>query len=142
MPMPFRPRWVYNDGSAVDYLMSLPQRPWGHGSKPFGGSDVSGAGVPESFEIRRDYRLHLTLRFPESEWSDVERLVRHLQRSGSATFYPDQDVGGTSHTVYGDEPGMDEEIRPRRGEDIGTLELDIVVRRTTEAIFTDEYAAG
>ncbi len=140
--LPYRPRWVYNDGAAVDYSMSLPQKPWGHGSKGVGGSDTSAAGVPESFEIRREHRLHLVLRFPETEWPDVERLVRHLQRSGTATFYPDQDVGSTSHTVYGDAPAIGEEIRPRRTDEIGTLELDVTVRRTTDALFTDVHAAG
>lgn len=139
MALPFRPRWVYNDGSAVDLLMSLPQRPWTFGSNGLGGSDVAASGVPASFEIRRDYFLHLTLRFTEAEWDDVERLVRHLQRSGSATFYPDRDVGGTSHTVYGHLPAMGEEIRPRRSEEPSTLELDVSVRRTTQVVFTDAF---
>lgn len=134
-----RPRWVYNDGSAVDYTMSIDQRPWDPESQAEGGSDVTATGVPASYEIRRDYRLNLTLRFPESEWSNVERLVRHFQRSGSATFYPDQSVGGTSHTVYGDRPAMGEAIRPRRGDEPSTMELDIAIRRTTSAIFTDEF---
>ena len=138
----FRPRWVYNDGSAVDYTMSLPQRPWGHGSQALGGSMVSAAGTPESYEIRRDYLMDLVLRFPESEWTNVERLVRHLQRSGSATWYPDQGDAGTSHTVYGVSPAMGEPIRPSRTDDIGTLELAITIRRTTSTIFTDEFSAG
>lgn len=139
MAMPRRPRWIYNDGSAVDYSMSVPQRPWDFGSRGIGGSDVAASGVPASYEVRREYLLHLTLRFPVAEWSNVERLVRHLQRSGSATFYPDLDVPGTSHTVYGDSPRLDEEIRPRRSDEPGSLELDITVRRTTSAIFTDVY---
>lgn len=134
-----RPRWVYNDGSAVDYTMALSQRAWDFESNAEGGSDVTATGVPASYEIRRDYRLHLTLRFPESEWASVERLVRHFQRSGSATMYPDEAVGGTSHTVYGDSPAMGEPIRPRRTEEPSTLELNITVRRTTSVIFTDGY---
>jgi len=135
-----RPRWQYNDGSSVDFQMSLPQRPWDFGFRPIGGSDVSGAGVPESFEIRQEHLLHLTLRFTEAEWSSVRRLVHHLQGSGTADLSPDRDDGsGATHTVYGDSPAMGEEVRPTRGEDPGTLELEITVRRTTESVFTDEY---
>lgn len=142
MDMPLQPRWVYNDGAAVDYSMEVAQRPWDFGERAVGGSDTAGSGVPASFEIRRDYFLHLTLRFRESELADVTRLVRHLQRSGSATFYPDQDVGATSHTVYGHAPKMGEEIRPRRSDEPSILELDITVRRTTQVEFTDEYFAA
>ncbi len=133
MASPFQPRWVYDDGSAVDYSMSIPQRPWDFGSRGIGGSDSSAAGVPAAFQIRRDYLMHLRLRFPEGEWDDVERLVRHLQRAGSATFYPDQDRALPSHTVYGVTPALGEEIRPRRSDEISTMELDITIRRTTSS---------
>lgn len=137
--MPLRPRFVYTDSvGAVDLTLSLPQRPWGYGSMGVGGSDVAGSGVPVSFQIRRDHFLHLTLRFTEAEWDDVERLVRHLQRAGSATFYPDT-TAGDNHTVYGHMPAMGEEIRPRRTEEASTLELDVTVRRTTQTVFTDEF---
>lgn len=136
-----RPRWVYDDNAVVDYTMALPQGEWDFESRGTGGHDVSAGGVPVAYEIRRDHVLHLTLRFPEQEWPDVERLVRHLQRDGSATFYPDQADEGTSHTVYGESPKMGEEIRPRRGQEPSTLELDIAVRRTTSAVFEDAYYA-
>lgn len=136
----FRPRWQYNDGSAVDFQMSLPQLPWDFGSIPIGGSDVSGAGVPESFEIRKENLLHLTLRFTEAEWPSVERLVHHLQGSGTADLSPDRDDGaGATHTVYGSSPAMGEEVRPNRSEEPGILELPVTVRRTTDAVFTDQY---
>lgn len=139
MSLSKRPRFVYDDGAAVDYTMSLPARPWTIVERGEGGSDVSGAGVPASFEVRRDYLTKLTLRFPEGEIDDVTRLVRHFQRSGTATYYPDVDVGGTSHAVYGDSPKMGEPIEPRRSDEPGTLELDVVVRRTTASAFTDPY---
>lgn len=135
--MPLRPRWVYDDGTAVDFVMSLPQRPFTPFSRGLGGSDSSGAGVPAAFEIRRDQLLAMTLRFPEWEWPDVERLLRHLQRAGIGTLYLDVD-GAASHTIYGESPSLEEEIRPRRS-DAGTLEIDIVVRRTTDSVFTDRY---
>lgn len=141
MALPLRPRFVYTDSvGAVDLTLTLPQRPWDFGSMGVGGSDIAGSGIPASFQIRRDYFLHLTLRFDESEWDDVERLVRHLQRAGSATMYPDT-TAGTSHTVYGHSPAMGEEVRPRRTEEASTLELDVTVRRTTQAILADKYFA-
>lgn len=134
-----RPRWVYDDGVAVDFTMELPQRAWDFESRGEGGQDVSAAGIPVAYEIRRDQVLHLSLRFREEEWPDVERLVRHLQRDGSATFYPDQADAGTSHAVYGEAPAIGEEIRPRRGSEPSTLELDMSVRRTTSVVFEDGY---
>ncbi len=137
---PLRPRWVYNDGAAVDYSMLIAQREWSYGSKGEGGGDVSAAGVPSAFVIRRDYLLHHGLRFHAYEWPSVERLVRHLQEGGTATFYPDRSFAGTSHTVYGVEPKVGEEMRPTRdGQDPEVLELALTIRRTTSAIFTDEY---
>ena len=135
-----RPRFVYNDGSAVDFTMALSQRPWDYGSQGVGGSDTSAAGVPASFEIRRDHFLHISLRFAVAEWGDVERLLRHFQAGGSATFYPDQLDGAITATVYGHSPAMGEEIRPRRsGENQAVLELNITLRRTTDKLFEDAY---
>ena len=134
-----RPRWVYNDGGAVDYTMSLSQRAWDFGKRQVGGSDLSAAGVPAAFVIRQENLLFITVRFPVGEWANVERLVRHGQGGGTFTWYPDQS-SGTNHTVYLDEPAMGEIIRPRRDpNDQRTLELDITLRRTTDTLFTDDY---
>ncbi len=134
-----RPRWVYTDGGgAVDFTMALPQRPWNYGKLQVGGSDVSAAGVPAAFTIRQENLLYITIRFPVSEWANVERLVRWGQAAGTFTWYPDQ--SGTNHTVYIDSPAMGEVIRPRRDpQDQRTLELDITLRRTTDTLFTDDY---
>ena len=135
-----RPRWVYNDGSAVDYTMSLPQRSWDFGKRQFGGSDISGAGVPAAFVIRQDNLLYITLRFPVGEWDDVERLVRHGQTGATLNFRPDQADAATQHIVYIDEPAMGDVIRPRRDpRDQRTFELDLTLRRTTDVLFTDDY---
>jgi len=143
MALPLRPRFVYTGAvsGAQDVTLSLPQRPWDYASRGVGGSDVSGSGVPAAFEVRRDYFLHLTLRFTEAEWESVERLVRHFQRAGSATFYPDASALDTI-VVYGDSPAMGEEIRPRRSDEPSTLEIDITVRRTTSTIIADQYFAA
>ena len=135
-----RPRWVYNDGGAVDFTMALPQRTWDFGKRQVGGSDVSAAGVPAAFTIRQENLLFIRIRFPISEWDDVERFVRHGQGGGTLTFYPN--ATGTNHTVYIDEPRMGETIRPRRdSSDQRTFELDLTLRRTTDSLFTDDYEA-
>lgn len=139
MTLPKRPRFVFNDGTAADFTLSKPQRPWRPGSRGVGGSDVSGAGAPEAFEVRRDERLRLRLRFTESEWANVRRMIVHGQNAGTITFYPDADVGGTSHTVYLDEPALGEEFSPEPTETHGLYEISVVLRRTTEVTFTDEY---
>lgn len=138
--LPKRLRVVYNDGSAVDKTFDIPQRPWDPSEVGVGGSDVAGSGIPAAYEIRRDYLLTLNLRFRESERADVMRFLRHLQRGGSATVYPDQAVAGTSHAVYGHAPKLDEEVRPTRdASDPSILELPVTVRRTTQAEFTDAF---
>lgn len=139
MSLPNRSRFVYNDGAGVDFFMLLPARQWLPASKGHGESDTSASGIPAHFEVRRDARLHLPLRFFESEWPSVRRLVEHGQRSGSATWYPDMDVSGTSFTVYVDEPAMGDEIIPRPSEHAGVLELDIVLRRTTSGQMEPVY---
>ncbi len=134
-----RARWVYTDStSGVDFTMALPQRTWDFGKRRVGGSDVSAAGVPAAFVIREENLLFITIRFPVSEWDNVERLVRHGQGGGTLTFYPD--ATGTNHLVYIDEPAIDEVMRPRRdANDQRTFELDLTLRRTTDALFTDDY---
>ena len=135
-----RPRWVYNDGSAVDYTMSLPQRAWNFGKRQFGGSDLSASGVPSAFWIRQDNLLFITIRFPVAEWDDVERLVRHGQLGGTLNFRPDQADAGTQHQVYIDEPKINDVIRPQRdAENQRTFELELTLRRTTDSLFTDDY---
>jgi hypothetical protein len=131
MSLSLRPRWVYTDAlGAVDYHARLPQRPWDPGTDTLGGSDVSAAGVPAAFLIRRDPLWHVTLRFPEGEWPNVERLIAHGQGAGSITFYPDR-LSGLSHTVYLLSPAMGERVRPRRSDEPSTQEIDLVLRRTT-----------
>ena len=135
-----RARWVYNDGGAVDFTMSLPQRTWDFGKRQVGGSDLSAAGVPAAFVIRQENLLFITIRFPVSEWDTVGRFGRHGQGGGTLTFYPD--ASGTNHAVYIDEPAMGEIIRPRRDpRDQRTFELDLTLRRTTDTLFTDDYEA-
>lgn len=138
MALQLRPRWVYDDGEPVTLELRLPQRPWLPGTGTVGGSDVSAAGVPSAFLIRRDHTWSLTLRFFESEWPSIERLVAHLQGGSSATWYPDAGQDET-RTVYGVTPAMGDPVTPRRGDDPGTLELDLVIRRTTTAVVRDRF---
>lgn len=134
-----RPRWFYTDSTGpVDFHMGLPQRAWTVGTKGEGGSDVSGAGVPAAFQVRRDSLWHLTLRFREREWGNVERLVAHLQRAGSVLFFPDR-LRSESHTIYGVSPAMGEEVTPRPGDEPSTKELDITVRPTTAVVVRRRY---
>ncbi len=141
--LPRRPRWVYTDAAgAVDYSMSEPQLPWTPGSLSMGGSDISGAGIPAAFVIRQEDLLHMTLRFPTGEIADVFRLVRFLQEGvATAVLRLDQDVPAVTDTVWGHSPGLEEEIRPRKGDLLEMWELDITVRRSTAGIFEDDYSA-
>lgn len=134
-----RPRWVYTDAtSAVDYHALIPQRPWVVGTVGVGGSDVAAGGAKAAFQIRRDSLWHLTLRFREREWGNVERLIAHLQGDGSVTFYPDR-LRSESHTIYGVSPEMGEEVTPRPSDEPSVQEIDITVRPTTAAVVRRRY---
>lgn len=132
MGLSFVPSVVYN---AITVPFSIPMRLWDPESKGHGGEGVSGAGIPESFEIRRDELVRLKLRFTESEWAAVRTWLiwAHRNRSTAFTFYfqrsPDLPVGGVS--CYLETPKLTDSIKPTRGETKGTFEIDVTLRSTT-----------
>jgi hypothetical protein len=130
--MKWIPRVVYTrSGSAPTTLdFTLPQRLWTPLSIAVGGSEVSAAGVPESFVIRRDQLLDLRLAFREGEWPAVHAWLAWMQdTAGFCVFYPDRAVG-TSRTCYLETPKVGEEIRPERGDYPGIYELAVRLRST------------
>lgn len=128
----FVPKIVYN--TSTNLLFTLPLRLWDPISVGVGGQNVSTAGIPESFELRRDEKAKVTIRFTEAEWPNVRTFMLFQQRNpGTAfTFFfqttPALPAGGFS--VYLDKPAMGEDIAPKRGDAKGTFELDLVLRST------------
>jgi hypothetical protein len=125
--MKWIPKVAYGTATLV---FSLPQRLWTPVSTAVGGSDVSAAGVPESFVIRRDQSLDLRLVFREAEWPAVHAWLAWMQdTAGSCRFHPDRDAAGY-RTCYLESPKVGEEIRPERGDHPGIYEIGVRLRAT------------
>lgn len=127
MALPFRPS-IARDGEAV-WNATYPLRPWDLRSGGVGGSSVSVAGIPESYELRRDRIASVTLRLLEAE---VDALLLELEEirasSESFEFSFDQDDAGTAYLVYLHAPVWPDEIRAERDDgflDVFTVTLEI-----------------
>jgi hypothetical protein len=126
MPLPHRSRFV---GTGLDVTIALPVRPWRPSSPTIGGREISAAGVPASYIVRRDNVLLMRLRFEEQDWPDVLSVLEYGQSDRVLTWYPDAGEA-TSHEVYLEHPAAGEDILPERqteGAD-WVLELDIALR--------------
>lgn len=126
-------RWIpkveYGNGPAT-LTLSLPQRLWTPVSTTVGGTDVSAAGVPESFVIRRDQALDVRLVFREAEWPAVHAWLAWMQdTAGTCRFYPDQHAS-QYRGCYLESPRVGEEIRPERGDHPGIYEIGLRLRAT------------
>ena len=110
--------------------LSLPCRPWVPVSRGIGGSEVSAAGVPAAYEIRRDRIQRVTLRVLEDEWEQVEAWLEWAQRTALPFRWRfDQDNAATEYDVYLDAPAMGDPIEPQRSADFGSvLEITIDLR--------------
>ncbi|HEX2093314.1 MAG TPA: hypothetical protein VHG28_12980, partial [Longimicrobiaceae bacterium] len=99
-------------------------------STAVGGTDVSAAGVPESFIIRRDQSLDVRLVFREREWPALHAWLAWMQdTAGTCRFHPDH-AAAEYRTCYLETPRVGEEIRPERGEHPGIYEIGVRLRTT------------
>lgn len=138
-----RPRFTFTDSAgAVDFTLDLPQQPWNPQPRDVGSFDVSDGGVPVSYVTRTDHLLELRLVHRESEWPSIHRLYLHLQRGGTAEFYPDgPNDPGTSRTVTGAEMPMGRKFAPQRIS--GDVYLStMVVRKEAGTLWDDAYFGG
>jgi len=135
MSLPFAPKIVYPHGGGTTLTLDTPMGYWEPESKGIGGSDLSAAGIPEAFQIRRDELLHVRLRFTESEWSDVRDFIVWAQTNAQTfDFYPDQG-SGTNYECYLHAPELREGFRPSRMSDPAFYELTIVLRKADGTVF-------
>lgn len=124
------PRVLYGPDYTRTLELSLPQRLWTPLSVAVGGSDVSAAGIPESFVIRRDQVLEVRLLFREGEWPAVHDWIAWMQdNAGFCRFFPDRDAA-YFRACYLDSPRVGDEVRPDRGEYPGTYEIGLRLRTT------------
>jgi hypothetical protein len=137
-----RPRFTFTDGAgAVDFTLAHPSKPWVPGTVGVGDSDVSAAGVPAHFEVRRDATLQVSLRFPEAQWPVVRRMVVHGQRSGTIRYYP-RSGEGDFFDVYLLSPAMGEQASPSPGASFGTWEFQVTFRHIVGTVIEPNYFGG
>ncbi|HSH46187.1 MAG TPA: hypothetical protein VK966_10040 [Longimicrobiales bacterium] len=119
-------RYVYTDDASagVDWTTSLPCPPWVPGSHGIGGREMSASRVVSSYELRRDQTIRDTIRFTESEWATVRKMLEHGQRGTEIAVYLDSD-SATHRDCLLVAPVYGEAIRPRRSDFPGHYEIDV-----------------
>jgi hypothetical protein len=115
--LPARPRLAVFE---VILDLSLPARPHTTPSQGEGGFDVSAAGVPESYEIRRDDLLRVRLRLTAHEWVQYRELVARWQAAmGTVGMWRnDQTRPDTERSVYLVHPAMGEPVEAELLDDV------------------------
>lgn len=121
---------------ATTYTLTQPQKLWTVHSKSHGGGDVSDAGVPEAFIIRRDQLVDVEIRFLESEWAIIDTIIAFGQTGQSFTFWFDKDDNATDYVVYLDSPSIgDGDVSPTRDSYVGVYTLRMTLRTTDASRF-------
>lgn len=120
-------RVVYD---ATELLFTWQTPPWDIADEAEGGSDVAASGIPEAYEIRRDYILTLRLPFFESEYAAVEAWIHWAQTSGQTfTFGFDQaDAEETDREVYLHAPLITDGFRPTRDQFVDLFWIEVSLR--------------
>lgn len=122
-----RSRFEY--GTAQAFECTVTTRPWAPADNTVGGSRISAAGIPAAYVVRRDGLLDLTLRFWESEWTDLLNLVAWGQAANTLTWFPEATDLGTSWDVYLDSPAPGSRFGPSRDGDFPrVMELTVTLR--------------
>lgn len=125
------PRFVYTDDAsqAVDFTLSVACRQWTSPGKSLGGREETKSGATASWEDREDSRLRLPIRFLESEWPAVLKMLRHGSRGTIVTVH----LGAASRTSRLLAPSVFDEagVEPQKGEFPGELELETLWRDTS-----------
>lgn len=135
MSLPWIPRLKY--GPQIINL-SLPQKPWNLSPVGVGGYRVSAAGVPNSYQLRRDQRAEVEIRVTDDELSDVFAWIAYAQSPPFVVqFQFDQGVPSTSYNVYLDSPAMGEDVMITREDTINVVSLTI--RTTSGTPFSVKY---
>jgi hypothetical protein len=118
-------RFLYGGSELVT---TLPARAWVPGEEAVGTRRITATGVGAGEIIRTDTRLHMTLRFYESEWPDVVALIEYGLTSDLVEWFPEADDPGTSFQVYLDSPEPSEDWGPTRTDFERVMEIELVWR--------------
>src|SRR5690606_9555193 len=129
-----------DDDPGVTIDFSLPMRPWDYPSYDIGGHDETAAGVPVVFLVRRDRRAVLRLRIQESEEASVRAWLEWARGGSNRSFTIrfDQDIAA-DYTCYLVRPAPTDPIVFTWVEDTRIKEIEIEIRQTSGAAFTEVY---
>jgi hypothetical protein len=129
--IPWRSRFIAGLSGVDTWTAALPLRPWDRNVPTVGGDKISAAGVPASYIVRKDHNLIIAVRFFESEWPALERVIDWGQRAEIIEWVPDFfNTPGTSFETYLDGPKAGTPIRPTRStEYVRAHELSIELRK-------------
>lgn len=134
MPLPNRPRVAYG---ATTFNFSLPMMLWTPRPETFGKARIATSGSTETFVRNRFQLVRAPIRFTEAELSDVYAWIAwcHANGMGPFTWRFDQDVAGTEHTMYLQEPMPEGTWEPVRDDgDKSVWTLDPLLRRSTDSL--------
>lgn len=134
MPTVLAPRFVYGPGPTT---LDLEQRlaSWGPVRATEGERNVSAAGIPTSYRIRKDNVARVTIVFSDAEWPAVDTFLDWATGPNRPfTFYFDQTDGTTAYTVWLDSPEEGQRVVPRQAPTGEHWELELEIRRTTPGV--------
>src|SRR5689334_1590098 len=128
MPFPKAPKIVYNAG-VTTLTLTQSATGWNTDKELIGGQSVSGAGIPETYIVRKQPIQKVTLKFTEAELAAVVAWLDFVIEAGSLgsfDFYPDQTVVGTFYTCYLLKPTANGRYEVKRdATNMKYLQLDI-----------------
>lgn len=141
MSRPWESKILYGAYLATELLLTWPTPPWDIADEGIGGSDTSAAGIPEAYEVRRDYIMSLRLPFWESQYAAVEAWLRWAQKSGqSFEFWFDRANATTAFDVYLHAPLLDAGFRPERDPALSLFWLPVSLRTADALPFTVSWS--
>jgi hypothetical protein len=137
--MNWRPRLDFGDRTLK---LSLPQMPWTLRPIGVGGYRVSGAGVPASYQLRRDQRVEVTLRLTESELQGLFDFAAYAQSPPfSFYFWFDQSNATTRYVCYLESPQMGEGLQLNE-QDGHIHTVTLTFRSANGTAFSPRYYAN
>lgn len=135
MPGPFIPKIEYANPT-ITLELTQPQKLWTPSIQSIGGSNVSDAGVPETFIIRRDQLVNVEVRFTEAEWDAVADWLEWAQEGVAFYYWFNGTDITTRYSVYLQSPNLgDGEIQPTRDTYRGVFSVRLVLRSATGTRF-------
>lgn len=145
MPLRWTPRFTFGpEGDTESITLSYPVEVFIHGGRTGGTSRRTASGVPHASIPQRYRTIGLTLRFQDTEWAAVRRMVVWGQSGAPFLWSPgdleDLEQTEADVTVLLDAPRVRDGFTPERDTDMPWLmRLSIVLCRADRDPWSIEY---